>query len=422
MAREITIRPLILSTYDGKAGAARGAYRLHLSLRHIGVDSRMLVQGKFTDDKTVLAPKGQNYRAIRAIRRWLDNLPNYKYPHRKHNLSVQWLPNNVLQRVKRINPDIIHLQWIRGAFLPIETLRHFNKPIVWTLRDMWAFTGGCPYSQSCTRYTIACGACPLLRSTNPQDLSHHIWRRKQNAWQNLNLTVVGVSSWLAACARQSSLFSRCRIESIPNALNLTRFHPVDQDYSRGVLNLPLGKKQVLFGALDAVTDPRKGYSYLLEALKRLSGDDQWRNRIELVIFGAEETDMPPGINFPVHFLGVLRGEEALSHAYSAADVMVVPSVQEAFGQTASESLACGTPVVAFDSTGPRDIVDHQQNGYLAQSFDPVDLAQGISWVLEDESRLRILRHNARRKAEAAFSQKHVALKYLKLYESILVNQ
>jgi len=413
---------LILSTYDGKAGAARGAYRLHLSLRHIGVDSRMLVQGKFTDDKTVLAPKGQNYRSIRAIRRWLDNLPNYKYPHRKHNLSVQWLPNNVLQRVKRINPDIIHLQWVCGAFLPIETIPYFKKPIVWTIRDTWPFTGGCHINTSCLRYTESCGCCPLLNSQNEYDLSYHIWERKGQAWQNLDLTIVGVSSWIAECAQRSSLFAGLRTVVIPNALDTTKFSPLSKASSRRNWDLPVDKKLILFGAFGGRSEPNKGFIYLIKALEILRNNPYWRHQLEVVIFGEQKSDNPTDLGFPVHILGFLKDDQELLKAYSAADVMVVPSEQESFGQTAAEALACGTPVVAFDATGPRDIVDHQQNGYLAQSFDPADLAQGISWVLEDENRLRVLRHNARRKAEAAFSQKHVALKYLKLYESILVNQ
>jgi glycosyltransferase involved in cell wall biosynthesis len=205
---------------------------------------------------------------------------------------------------------------------------------------------------------------------------------------------------------------------IPHGLDLAKYKPVPLAMARQLLGLPLDKKLVLFGASPGTTsDRRKGLQFLQPALQQLL--QQTRDQeLELVIFGATAPAEPLDLGFPVHYLGQFHDDISLALVYSAADVMVVPSMQEAFGQTASESLACGTPVVAFDTTGLKDIVDHQVNGYLARPFVIEDLARGIAWVLADSDRLSQLRSQARLKAEAKFSLQLQANRYLALFEQI----
>jgi glycosyltransferase involved in cell wall biosynthesis len=140
---------------------------------------------------------------------------------------------------------------------------------------------------------------------------------------------------------------------------------------------------------------------------------------ELVIFGASEPPDPPNFGMPTHYMGYFRDDISLALLYSAADVMIVPSVQEAFGLTALEAMACGTPVVAFNATGLRDIVMHQQTGYLAQPYEPEDLARGIVWVLEDEARLKQLSVQARERVEREFDVRLQAQRYADLYAELL---
>ena len=148
----------------------------------------------------------------------------------------------------------------------------------------------------------------------------------------------------------------------------------------------------------------------------------WSNKIELVVFGAGEPENQPDFGSPVHYLGLLHDDVSIALLYSAADVMVVPSRQEAFGQTAFEAMSCGTPVVCFDATGLKDIIDHQRNGYLAKSFDTSDLAAGINWVLSDENRHKEFCVKAREKAVAYFDIKKVSMKYVKLYEDVITTK
>jgi glycosyltransferase involved in cell wall biosynthesis len=221
------------------------------------------------------------------------------------------------------------------------------------------------------------------------------------------------------CARASSLFKNLRIETIPFGLDTQAYQPIEQTTVRQKLGLPLTKKLVLFGALSATQDRRKGFHLLIPALQQLAKSD-WGDRLELVVFGASQPEEPIDLGFPTHYLGQLNSDLALSEAYSAADVMIVPSTQEAFGQTATESLACGTPVIAFRDTGVQDIVEHQQTGYLVKPYEIEDLAAGIAWVLGTDSDLNAkLRHNSRIRAEKVFSLSAQAQRYVAIYNQLM---
>jgi glycosyltransferase involved in cell wall biosynthesis len=409
----------LLSHSDSQGGAFIAAYRLHQGLRKIGVDSTMLVGDKRRDDWTVLSGESKLEKAWVKIAPSLDALPKLFYPQRDLvPYSLQWSPDRVANKVKKINPDIINLHWINAGYLQIESLAKFKKPIVWTLQDMWPFTGGCHYSEECDRYTQSCGACPQLHSNQNWDISRWVWQRKAKAWKNLNLTIVTPSRWLADCARNSSLFQDLRIETIAFALDIQMYRPIEQKLARHLLNLPHDKQLILFGAISATGDCRKGFQLLLPALQKLNQTKQ-PYQIELVVFGASEPIDSPDLGFKVHYLGRLNDDILLALVYSAADVMIVPSIQESFGQTASEALSCGTPVVAFNATGLKDIVEHQQNGYLAQPFEVEDLAKGIAWVLEDRERYGKLCDRAREKVVQEFSLEVQSKRYLSVYRELL---
>ncbi|NEU81267.1 glycosyltransferase family 4 protein [Nostoc sp. UIC 10630] len=414
------MKVLHLNTHDIGGGAARAAYRLHTGLQDIGLQSQMLVQEKSSNDKTVIAPKIRLFQGIAKAKLTFESLPLKLYTQKKNTpFFIQWLPDRVISKVAQINPDIINLHWISGAFMQIETFSKLKRPLVWTLHDMWGFTGGCHVIGECDRYKVSCGACPQLNSMNEWDLSRWVWRRKVKAWKNINLTLVSPSSWLAECARSSSLFQNLRIEVIPHGLDTQKYRPINQYFAREILKLPQDKKLILFGAIEATSDRNKGFHLLQPALQKLSKAG-WKDNFEVVIFGASQPENPPDLGFKTYYLGHLYDDLSLVTVYSAADVMLVPSLQESFGQTASESLACGTPVVAFNSTGLKDIVDHQQNGYLANPYEVDDFAKGIAWILENEQRLEKLSFYARKKAEQEFTIELQARRYSALFEEILM--
>jgi glycosyltransferase involved in cell wall biosynthesis len=406
----------MLNTMDRSGGAARAAARLHRGLRNLDVDSRMLVQVRTSEDNTVTGGSGKTAGASARMRLLLDQLPVMAHLHKQPGVfAPALLPGTAWRRANRLHADIIHLHWITKAFVAISDIPRFNAPLVWTLHDMWPFTGGCHYDMGCGRYTSGCGTCPLLGSRRSDDLSARLLRRKRRALEAANLTIVSPSTWLADCARGSELLHDVRIEVIPNGIDLERFRPVPKPEARAALSIRPDKKVILFGAMGPTDDRRKGYDYLQAALQTLA-----RNgcTAELVIFGVQQSSRPP-CSLPTRYTGKLDNDHDLVRLYSAADVFVAPSAQDNLPNTIMEALACSTPCVAFRVGGIPDMIRHRQNGYLANPGDSNDLAAGIEWVLGDAQRRTELSDNACAMAVENYDLRTVAGRYKDLYVDIL---
>ena len=407
---------LIVNKSDIQGGAARAAYRLHKALLENGVDSKMLVQDKISDDYTVIGPTTKVQKAIAKIRPTIDSLPVRLYKNRTKTLfSPSWLGfSGIVDKINKINPDIVHLHWICGGMMTIEDISRIKAPIIWSLHDNWAFTGGCHIKWECEKYRENCGACPRLGSQKENDLSRRVWRRKQKSFANIdNITIVGLSHWLTESSKNSSLLKNRKHITLPNPIDINIFKPFYKDKARELWNLPKDKKLVLFGAMSATSDINKGFKELSDAMEKLTSKD-----IELVVFGSSKPQNAPDFGFKTHYLGRLHDDVSLVTLYSAVDVMVVPSLQENLSNTIMESLACATPVVAFDVGGNSDMIEHKINGYLAKPLESDDLANGIDWVL-NASNYDELCINARKKVVKEFDSKVVAKKYIKLYEEVL---
>ncbi len=400
---------------DVVGGASRAAYRLNKGLQRIGEDSRMLVQSKSGDDETVIGPQGKIGKAFGRMGPTLDALPLRLYKDRAPSLfSPGWFTyGNFVERINQCHADIVHLHWISGGMIRIEDVKRIKAPVVWSLHDMWPFTGGCHFDQECGRYSSGCGGCPLLGSSRRRDLSYAVFRRKQRAYAKLpSLALVGLSSWITDCAMRSPLFASLRIVTLPNPIDIESFKPLEKKIARELLGLPLGKKLVLFGAMQATSEPRKGFKELNAALRTANLPDT-----ECVVFGSSKPANAPDFGMAVRYLGRLHDDITLCVLYSAVDVMVVPSLQENLSNIVMESLACGTPVVAVNIGGNRDLVDHMRNGYLAAPFDPADLLRGIEWTLQNAT-LRGLAVSAREKVVNNFEMAAVSRRYAELYEAV----
>jgi glycosyltransferase involved in cell wall biosynthesis len=404
---------------DTSGGAARAAMRLHRGLQDIGVDSRFIVQTKTGNHANVFGPTGKLASTLARARLLLDQAP--VIPHWKQSNGVfapAWLPGNTWRRANAMNPDIIHLHWITKAFMSIGNLARLKAPLLWTMHDMWAFTGGCHYDLGCGRFRSHCGACPVLGSHRSQDLSYRIFSRKMAAWKNLNLTVISPSKWLAGCVRDSALLGSYRIEVIPNGIDLGLFYPTEMQAARYHFSLPADEKLVLFGAMNSDRDGRKGYTCLAAALRQAAESGRLQN-VRAIIFGANAPAEPPDLGLPVQYMGNLSDDRELATLYSAADVFVAPSLQDNLPNTVMEALACGTPCVGFSIGGLPDMVIHEHNGYLARPYESADLSRGIAWVLENKERRLSLSENARLKAETSFNIRDIAGKHLALYKELL---
>ena len=413
------MKTLFLSTADIVGGAARATYWLGLGLRSIGQDVSMCVQKKSGDYFWVWSPtKNKFQKNIENFRTTIDSSPLRFYRDRKKGQwSLNLYPNpELITGVLKFRPDIINLHWVGDGFLPISQFRNLPTPVVWSLYDMWSFTGGCHYDDFCGRYTNSCGHCPQLNSKGP-DISQLIWRKKRKFWRGIPMTIVAPSNWLANEVKRSSLFQDLRVEVIPHGTDLAIFKPIDKAIARDILGLPKVGRFLLFGAMGGAGDLRKGYQYLVPALKHLAGKPGLED-LSILVFGESESPNSPTLGFPIHYLGRLHDNVSLALLYAAANVTVTPSLQEAFGMTASESMACGTPVVAFAATGPLDVIDHKVNGYLATPYEWQDLANGIAWALDIKNSLK-LSVEARKKCERKFELRAVAKQYENLYNDLI---
>ncbi len=411
------MKVLLLNTFDAVAGADRAARRLQGGLRGLGVDARLLVHLRYGDQEGVLCHDYPGARLLRRLKLYLGTLAVRRYPRRPvGNFTPARLPDRLPQQVARLAPDLVHLHWLGAGFCRIESLPRLGRPLLWTLHDSWPFTGGCHVPGECRRYEESCGACPVLGSARDDDLSRAVWRRKERAWRELPLTLAAPSRWLADCARASSLLGRHRVAVIPNGLDTSVFKPMAKLAARRRLGLPDEGQIILFGAVNPFTDLNKGWDLLLPALQQVRAV---LPGARVAVFGADEIKGHPDPGLPLLLLGRLHGDEQLAAAYAAADVLAVPSRQEAFCQTAAEALACGTPVAAFAATGLLDVVDHRQCGYLAEPYASVDLAEGLLWILADRDRHAGLCRQARQKAESAFNIVVTAGRYHSLYQELL---
>jgi glycosyltransferase involved in cell wall biosynthesis len=324
--------------------------------------------------------------------------------------------------VDSFKPDIVNLHWVGGGFMPLNYLKNFSTPIVWSMHDMWALTGGCHYDNFCGRYTDSCGRCPQL-SQKDKDLSHKIFHKKKKLWNGLPLTFVAASRWMAGEIKRSSLFNTSQVKIIPNGLDLQLYKPINKTQARNILGLPVDARYLLFGAMGigsiaGTGDPRKGFQHLIPALKRMADSCNYDD-LRIIIYGCSEPEEPIDLGFPIHFMGRIQDDVSLVLINSSADVTLVPSVQETFGLVAIESMACGTPVVAFGATGLLDIIEHKINGYLANAYEEKDFAKGISWLLDDDKRREKIASAAREKCEKEYEISNVAKKYRDLYSELL---
>jgi glycosyltransferase involved in cell wall biosynthesis len=410
---------LIVSAHDLHGGAGRAAFRLHQSLRMIGVDSLMLVQHRLGSDQNVAGASGFRGRVVNAIRVRLDRLPLLMYPsHSELWFSPAWLPGRtVVDKINGSDADIVHLHWVTGGMMRVEHIAEIEKPLVWTLHDMWPMTGGCHYDDGCGRFKRSCGVCPQLGSKSSKDLSSWVFQRKRLSLKGRNqLHLVASSKWMADLISSSPILRNRDVSILPNPVDCDVFRPTDRLRARKRFKIATDEKVVLFGAVNP-SDPIKGFDLLREALDRLSSP----GNVSVAVFGRMDDSVAKELPVPTRFVGSISDERKLSELYSAADVFVVPSIQDNLPLVATESLACGTPVVAFGATGLPDIVDHGETGYLARPYEPDDLANGISWVLSHESREE-MRWHARKSALSRFESTSVAEKYRGLYTELLADR
>ena len=396
--------------------------RLYKALQKKGVNVKMLVKTKLTDDNGVISINTSKVKEfinfIRFVWERLIIFFNNKFNYSNlFKVSIANTGTDLSKHPLITDADIIHIHWINQGFLSlkdIDAIIKTNKTVIWTMHDMWVCTGICHHSWGCENYTNDCGCCPLLHSKNHNDLSHKVLKTKQFIFQP-NIHIVTVSSWLKSIVNKSSITKNLNVSVIPNVIDLNIFSPEEKEKARRSLNLPLNIKIVLMGAIK-IDDPIKGFSFLKQAMEKVYKENK---DVALALFGnIKDKSIIQGLSFPVFSIDLIKNPRQIAQLYSAADVNVLPSYYETFGQTIIEAMACGCPSVSFNNSGQTDIIDHKINGYLAQYEDVDDLAKGIIRILY-EANYSELAANAQKKAAGNYSEDIVAERYIKLYDSIL---
>ena len=407
------MRVLIINTSEKIGGAAIAARRLMEALKSNGIKAKMLVRDKQTDQLTVIGLKKSWLNIWKFI--W-ERIVIWKANRfKRHELFSVDLANtgiDITSLPEFKQADIIHLHWINQGMLSLRNIRQIvesGKPVVWTMHDMWPFTGICHYAGNCERYTTECHHCPsLYGGGGKKDLAYRTFRKKKKLFENTRITFVACSRWLESLARQSTLLQGQTITNIPNAM------PRNKQEARKRCGLPEDKKLLLFGSLK-ITDKRKGVDYLIRACELLSRKyPDMRNRLGVVVVGKQAQQTDGLLPFPVYSMDYVSDEKRLVDIYNAIDLYVTPSLQDNLPNTIVEAMACGVPCVGFNVGGIPQMIDHLHNGYVAEYQSVEDFANGIHWTL-NEGEYQELSEAACRKAVSCYSENTIAKKYIEIY-------
>ncbi len=419
------LKVLHVNTSAHNGGAARAAFRIVLGQRKHGLDSKLLVMDQYESHPAILRPGSEFSVVSRKIRSYLSNrVLRLQHSDNSSAHSLNMLPGGLAKWINSSDADVVNLHWVGLEMLSIGEIGRINKPICWTMHDMWPFSGAEHYDdlEAPFRYVPGYEASSRPLSYSGMDLDAWVWRRKKKLWAGKTFHLICPSRWLAECASSSELMKSSPTHVIPNSLDLDTYKPLDKDLCRQAYNLPMHRPVILFGAIGGGKDPRKGYDLLLECLNilgdKLQSLDE-RDKPLCVVFGQNEPAEKSAIPFPVRWVGHLHDDQALALLYNAADVVVVPSRQENLPQTVTEPQACGCPVVAFNCTGFSDAVVDRVSGYLANAYDVEELADGICWVLEDDQRRKSLGAAAREWALKAWSDQAVVPQYMEVYRQAM---
>lgn len=414
------MKVLHFSALDGQTGAGVAAARIHNGLLARGIESRFCVvhptiglENAFTPNITITGRIAR--KARRAFDDWMVRplAKGYDYV-----LSTGTCGFDVDKIVDKERPDIVQLHWIGGHSFRLASLAGIRKPVVWRLSDQWPFCGVQHLEPDATAYVSPPLGTPFWLRTR-RGFSEQVRRRKAAIYEQIeNLVLVCPSRWLVAETKISALLGRRPVELIPTSCDTALFSPKDRYACRAALGLSPEKYIVLVGATSMATR-WKGLDLFVAAIRQLCKHKREARSIEIVTFGNDAFDPPlPKDLVGVSHFGPVRDRRLMSVLYNAGDVFAAPSRMENLANTVLESLACGTPVVAFAIGGMPDMIDHKENGFLATPFSTAEFGEGIQWAFDQRDHQRI-RAACRQKVLDGFSVDREIQSYLSLYEGLL---
>lgn len=410
------MRVVIVNHSDMQGGAAIVSLRLVHALQEAGVDARMLVIDKQSNDPLVgmMGGKwGNKWRFLAErlgvfVRNGFRRDALFKIDTGSHGINIATHP-----WVK--DADVVCLNWVNQGTLSLKSIKKLTdsgKPIVWTMHDMWNCTGVCHYSFDCERYKDRCHSCPLLE-TKGDDLSTKIQEKKRKLYEQVPIHFVAVSHWLAECCKQSTTMSDSNLSVIYNAFPIHDF-----DYHRlsgEIKDIPSDKKIIVMGArrLDVEV---KGFKELIETTQYIAQNKpELAGKIHLVLYGdLHDKSLLHKIEVPCTYLGSIGSTEKLSQLYRHSDIVLSTALYENLPGTLIEGQASGCLPVTFGKGGQADIVEHLKTGYIAEYKDPSSVAAGIEWAIDTDIPREFLHSEVERK----FAAQKIAQQYIELFKQI----
>lgn len=401
----------VLHLHHGDVGAGGGQIqmlRLQAGLRAAGVDSKILCRVKSREDSVQLPPPSRFERLAGKVARRLGL-----------NDVCRTSAFSLAESPDFLSADVLDIHCIHHDFfsyLALPTLTRM-KPTVFTLHDMWPFTGHCHQSLDCDRWQSGCGSCPYLESAPAvaRDATRWEWRLKENTFKRSRIVFISPSQWLASKFRQSMLRDY-ELEHIPHGIDTTVFRPLNKTESKKVMGIDPGKRVISF-VVDDLGRSLKGGDLLAMALMNLP--EKVRRRSVLLLMGRRGADLARVVDMESVDLGYVSQDPFKVITYSASDVFVLPTRTENSPLTVLESLACGTPVVSFAVGGVPEMVRSGETGLVAPPEDALRLSSLLCRVLEDRDLASNMGSNGRALVEREYSIERQVHSYVTVFERLL---
>lgn len=313
--------------------------------------------------------------------------------------------------------DVVNLHWVTDGLLSVEEIGRITKPVVWTMHDMWPFTGTEHYAAEeprPTRWQQGYTANNRPADERGIDLDRWTWERKYKCWSQSPL-LIPVSSWLRDAAQASALAEHWPATVIPNVMDTTTFRPGSQEHARQELGLP-DSPIITFTSSAGISDERKGWSYLAEAIPLVK---EHIPDVKVLVIGQSDSHAQAAIGTDVMWAGHVSDDARMALYLQASDVIAVPSTADNLPMTACEAQCAGRPVVAFRVGGLPDIVEHESTGYLARPYEIDDLAHGIIASIDNTRASGSWGTAAHENAHRTWAPERVVQRYLEAYERVL---
>jgi len=415
------MKVLILNSNDLRGGASIAARRISNTLKLCYNVNQLFVVGnkKSNDDQIICSRKNKFEKSIELLIHLFTSF---------WGLQQQWFPfskKRLLRIVKQFKPDIIHLHNTHGidSFLPTALLPELSKfsPIVWTLHDMWAFTGNAAHSNDTNWKILKQGKGDNFRYPQIM-LNSGTWllKQKRSIYKNSDITFVCPSMWLTNLSLQSPALNGKKIINIKNGIDLTIFKPLDKVKLREKFNIESSERVILFLA-NSLSDKQKGGEELDDILSKINKINPG-NIVLVLIGGGKIKSLAKYSNFRIIQLPYQQNEICISEVYNVADVLIYPSKVDNLPFVLIEAIACGLPCISFNIGGCNEIIIDDFNGFLIPPFNTELFVEKVIYCLDNPNLLKQFSVNGRRHAEQNFDIKSCAENYFIIFQNILSRQ